>query len=99
MVDNEKNRKDFEYDEFIVEKNFWGMWQGRIIRTIVLHRVFSLDKIFEFSRLDKQAFDKAYSELLTRKFIEEKEDGRNFCCQTNLQAMYEFFCRTTNRTR
>ena len=76
-----------------MEENFWDKWQGRIIRAIVLHRAFTADKILKFSGLDKQAFEKAYSELLTRKFIEEKEDGRIFAAVEIYKQCMGFFSK------
>jgi predicted peroxiredoxin len=93
MNDNAQNGKDGQNHEFEVEDNFWGKWQGRIIRAIVLHRAFTADKILEFSKLDKQAFEKAYSELLTRKFIEEKEDGRIFAIKQIYKQCMDFFVK------
>lgn len=91
MNEDGQNRKDKENDELKVEKYFWATWQGRIIRAIVLQRAFVVDRIFEYSRLDKQAFDKAYSELLIRKFIEEKEDGRVFVTKQIYKQCMGFF--------
>ena len=71
---------------FLVDKHFWNTWQGRIIQAIVLDHAFTKDKIFAISKLDEQAFNRGYEELINLKFIEEKKDGK-------ILAVKQIYCQ------
>ena len=78
MVEKENNSEKIKgiSNPFLVDTHFWSTWQGRIIRAIVLDHSSEKKIIAEVSKLDEKAFNKGYEELLARKFIEEKKDGK-----------------------
>lgn len=80
MNENEKQCKTEKAenvsDPFSVDKQFWNTLEGRIIQSIVLGHLSEKQKIAEDSKIVEKLFNKSYGELLSRRFIEEKKDGK-----------------------
>jgi len=64
-----------KHEPFEFNRRFWNSWKGRIVRAIVLDRVYRKDEIIRITKLKHKNFELALEELFQAQLIKEIEKG------------------------
>lgn len=89
-------RKNRKMVNNIVEENqnaprFWSSWRGRIIRAIVLDRVYRRNEILKRTQLDEEQFEQALGELSQLGLLTGVEEERFWVNSIELCNQYRSF--------
>ena len=72
---------------------FWSSWRGRIIRAIVLDRLYTRNEILKRTQLDEEQFEQALSELSQHSLLTRADKERFWVNSIELCNQYRSFFR------
>jgi phosphatidylserine/phosphatidylglycerophosphate/cardiolipin synthase-like enzyme len=73
------------------EPKFWSSWRGRIIRAIVLDRLYKRNEILKRTQLQEKQFEQALGELFQKELLEETDKDRFLVSSRELCNEYRTF--------